>query len=265
MSTCQVDSCSCRQTLPMRGNIGLFIGCNHPVHVHSSLDNDDIEIIQNWNSKQFCLFYYKFLPILTFYLAQRTSTNPASSSSSMSLSSTYLPPRSLNISEEVKFQRQRVDPTKLKNQLESPSIQHSKFNTVTTLGSTPTRPIQRSVGLYFYRRGLKAGIHGSPTLFTCTRTERIADWQQYLNDLVLQHPAWLSYPNIKTLELHSRLPICVGFWDDMTIGIGSNANILENSGIISDLLDLTESPKTSTSTRTYLTPLKGSRSVCLIP
>ena len=248
----------------MRGNIGLCIGCNHPVSVHLSLDNDDIEIIQNWNSKQFCLSYEKFLLVLTFYLARPTSTNPASSSSSMSLSSTYLPPRSLHLSEEVKFQRQRVDPTKLKSQLESPSMQHSIFNTLTTLGNTATRPIQRSVGLYFYRRGLKAGFHGSPTLLTFTRTERIADWQQYLKDLVLQHPAWLSYPNIKTMELHSRLPICVGFWDGTTTGIAPNANILENSGIISDLLHLTDSPKASTSTQTYLTPLKGSRSVSSI-
>ena len=51
MSTCQVDSWSCRQTLSMRANIGLCIRCNHSVNVHSSLDNDDIEIIQNWNSK----------------------------------------------------------------------------------------------------------------------------------------------------------------------------------------------------------------------
>lgn len=47
MSTCQVDFCSCRQSLPMRGNIGLCIGCNYPVSVHlSQNDDNEIEILQ---------------------------------------------------------------------------------------------------------------------------------------------------------------------------------------------------------------------------
>ena len=69
----------------------------------------------------------------------------------MSLSGAYCPPRSIHVSEEVKFQRQRIDPVVLKDQ--SQSLSRSPFNTLTTL-TTSTKPIQRSVGLYFYRSGL---------------------------------------------------------------------------------------------------------------
>ena len=176
----------------------------------------------------------------------------------MSLSNSYCPPRSIHISEEVKFQRQRIDPSNLKQQ--SLSLQPSQFNALTTLSSLSTKPIQRSVGLYFYRRGLKAGFHGSPTLLSFIRTDLISNWQQYLKNPVLQHPAWLSYPNIKSLELHPRLPICVGYWDGTTTAIAPNANMLQNDRIISDLLRLTDSPKAFNSTQTHLTTPKGSRS-----
>ena len=116
----------------------------------------------------------------------------------MSLSSSYKTPRSIHISEEVKFQRQRVDPSKTP----SDTLRSGKFNTLTTLSSISTKPIQRSVGLYFYRRGLKAGFHRSPTLLDFNRSQQIPDWQDYLKNLIFQHPAWLSYPNIKSYELH---------------------------------------------------------------
>ena len=178
----------------------------------------------------------------------------------MSLSTSYRPPRSIHISEEVKFQKQRVDPAKELSQ----SIPSSKFNTLTTSSSSLTKPTQRSVGLYFYHRGLKVGFHRSPTLVTFTRTERIPNWHQYLKNLVLQHPAWLSYPNIKTMELHPRLPICVSFWDGTTTGIAPNANVLPDSGLISDLLRLTDCPRVSNFTQTTLTSSKGSRSISSI-
>ena len=56
MSTCQVDSCSCRQIVPMRENIELCIGCNHPISIYLSQTDDDIQIIQEWNGK---LYYWK--------------------------------------------------------------------------------------------------------------------------------------------------------------------------------------------------------------
>jgi len=163
-------------------------------------------------------------------LAIPTSSNSIGASNSMSLLSTsssssspsaYNLPRSTHISEEVKFQRQRIDPSKAQ-----PEIHRSgKYNTLTMLSNTSTKLIPRSVGLYFYRRGFKAGFHGSPTLLDFNRFQQIPDWQQYLKNLVLQHTAWLSYPNIKSYELHPRLPICVGYWDGTTTGIAPNANI----------------------------------------
>ena len=138
----------------------------------------------------------------------------------MSLPNSNQPPRTLQVSEEVKFQRQRIYPSK-----EQPEPSHrGKFNTLNLLSSPSTKPVQRSIGLYFYRRGLKAGFHGSPNLVEFIRTEHIPNWQQYLKNIVLQHPAWLAYPNIKSFELHPQLPICVGFWDGTTTGVAPNAN-----------------------------------------
>lgn len=122
------------------------------------------------------------------------------------------------------------------------------------LSNTSTKPIPRSVGLYFYRRGFKAGFHGSPTLLDFNRFQQIPDWQQYLKNLVLQHPACISYPNIKFYELHPRLPICAGYWDGTTTGIASNANLLR----------LTDKPNCPHSVQTQLVTVKGSRSVSSI-
>ena len=66
------------------------------------------------------------------------------------------------------------------------------------------------------------------------------------------------------MELHSRLPICVGFWDGTTTGIAPNANVLPDSGLISDLLCLTDCPRVSNFTQTTLTSSKGSQSISSI-
>ena len=121
------------------------------------------------------------------------------------------------------------------------------------------KPVQRSIRLFFYRRGLKAGFHGSSTLVDFIRTEHVSHWQLYLKNIVLQHPTWLSYPNIKSFELHPRLPICVGFWDGTTTGVAPNANPLQNSGLISDLLRLTDNPKGLTLAQTQLSGTKSSK------
>ena len=178
----------------------------------------------------------------------------------MLLSSSYNKPRSINISEEVKFQRQCVDPSKTP----SDTLCSGKFNTLTTLSSISTKPVQRSVGLYFSRRGLKASFHGSPTLLDFIRSQQIPDWQDYLKNLIFQHPAWLTYPNIKSYELHPRLPICVDYWDGTTTGIAPHANLLHNSSSIADLLHLTDNPKASNSIQTHFTTVKGSRSLSSI-
>ena len=175
----------------------------------------------------------------------------------MSLPGTFPLPRNHNISEEVKFQRQRI--LSSEEQLKLPY--RGKFNTLTTLNSSSIKPVQRSIGLFFYRRGLKAGFHGSPTLVEFIRTEQVPNWQQYLKNIVLQHPAWLSYPNIKSFELHPRLPICVGFWDGTTSGVAPNANPLQNSGVIGDLLRLTDNPKGLSLTQTQLSNIKSSKAI----
>jgi len=58
MSTCQVDSSFCRQSLPMWGNIGICVGCNHPISVHIRDKDDEIEIIPSWNGKSEYLYHY---------------------------------------------------------------------------------------------------------------------------------------------------------------------------------------------------------------
>jgi len=59
--------------------------------------------------------------------------------------------------------------------------------------------------------------------------------------------------------LHPRLPICVGFWDGTTTGLAPNANPLQNSGLIRDLLHLTDNPKGLTLTETQLSGTKSSK------
>lgn len=172
----------------------------------------------------------------------------------MSLPGSYQSSRTAQISEEVKFQRQRVisdDQPKLSSR--------GRFNALNLLSSPSTKPVQQSIGLFFYRRGLKAEFHESPTLVEFIRTEPVPNWQHYLKNIVLQHPAWLAYPNIKSFELHPRLPICVGFWDGTTTGVAPNANPLQDSGIISDLLRLTDNPKGPNSTQTTLSNSKSSK------
>ena len=77
----------------------------------------------------------------------------------------------------------------------------------------------------------------------------------------MQHPAWLAYPNIQSFELDPRLPIYVGFWDGTTTGVAPNANPLHNSGIISDLLRLTDNPKRLNSIQTQLPNSKSSKTI----
>ena len=94
---------------------------------------------------------------------------------------------------------------------------------LTTLTSPLSKSIQRSVGLYFYGGGLKAGFHGLPILLDFHLSQHIPDWQDYLKNLIFQHPALLSYSNIKSYELYPWLPICVSYYDGTTTGITPNA------------------------------------------
>ena len=175
----------------------------------------------------------------------------------MSLPGSYQSPRTAQISEEVKFQCLRV----LSSDDQHKPSSCGRFNALNLLSSPSTKPVQQSIGLFFYCRRLKAGFHGSRTLVEFIRTEPVPNWQHYLKNIVLQHPAWLAYPNIKSFELHPRLPIGVDFWDGTTTGVAPNANPLQDSSIISDLLHLTDNPKGPNSTQTHWSNSKSSKTL----
>ena len=55
------------------------------------------------------------------------------------------------------------------------------------------------------------------------------------------------------------MPISVGFWAGTTTGVAPNANPLPDSGIICNLLYLTDNPKGQNSTQTHLSNSKSSK------
>ncbi|RPB00093.1 hypothetical protein L873DRAFT_1843290 [Choiromyces venosus 120613-1] len=73
------------------------------------------------------------------------------------------------------------------------------------------------------------------------KLDRISDWQHYLHEEVLVHPAWRSYPKIKDFEINPHIPICVRYWEGENIQPA--ANELLGLGIINDLLRLVKNPK----------------------
>ena len=142
-----------------------------------------------------------------------------------------LQPRNPSISAEVNFQRKPIA-----------SQQQARFNILTTLGSPTAKPVTRFLALFFFPKGNTRGpFHGVPTILHFIRTEHVPDWQHYLTNQVLHHPAWTTYPNIKQYMIDPDHPICVGFWEGNSNT--PNANTLIGSGAISDLLRLTENPK----------------------
>ena len=127
---------------------------------------------------------------------------------------------------------------------QSESLSRSRFNSLTSLSILSGRPLSKSLSLFFFRKGSnRPTLHGLPTLIQLSKVDHIPDWQQYLQQQVQEHPAWKSYPNIKSFEIDSHKPICVGFWEGGNTL--PNANELTGSGIIEDLLLLVENPKWS--------------------
>ena len=232
MSSCQVDACTCKQILPMHGNPSICIGCKHPTAVHYE---DDITVIgSSYSGMKLANIYFQFWLI---YISCLVQPDPTSSSMAKILPhSSRLPIQSLSVSNEVNAQRQRITTSKQPDR--------GKFNILTTLGTQPVKPVARSLALFFFPKGNTRGaFHGVPTVLHFTKSEQVSDWQHYLSNQVLHHPAWTTYPNIKQYIIDQDYPICVGFWEGNSNT--PNANALIGSGTIADLLRLTENPKNS--------------------
>ena len=159
---------------------------------------------------------------------------------SQSTSTNYFQSAKSATSEEVRRQRQRAD--QFKDQPESSS--QSRFNTLSLLSSPMPKPLNKFSSLFFFRKGSsRATLHSSPKIIQLLKSDRIEDWQEYLCAQVQDHPAWKSFPNIRTQEIDPNKPICVGYWEG-----GSslpNTNELIGSGLISDLLKLVDNPKSA--------------------
>lgn len=145
-----------------------------------------------------------------------------------------LPIQNITVAAEVNAQRQRITTAKPDG---------GRFKSFTTLGMQQVKPVARSLALFFFSKGNTRGVfHGVPTILHFIKSEHIPDWQHYLTNQVLQHPAWTTYPNIKQYIIDQNHPICVGYWEGNSNT--PNANALVGSGTIADLLRLTENPKT---------------------
>ncbi|KAG0128325.1 hypothetical protein HOY82DRAFT_541339 [Tuber indicum] len=167
---------------------------------------------------------------------------PTSSTTSLaiSISNFLLPLRTSASAEEVRRYRQRANQSK--DQPEH--LSQSRFNTLSSLTLSLPKPINKSLSLFFFHKGSsRTMLHGSPMIIQLLKSDRVENWQEYLQCQVQDHPAWKSFPNIKTLEIDPRKPICVGYWE----GGNSlpNANELIGSGSIAELLNLVENSKSS--------------------
>jgi len=76
-----------------------------------------------------------------------------------------------------------------------------------------------------------------------SKSDQIINWHDYLRAQVCDHPAWRSYPHIRTPEIDPQKPICVGYWEGGNLL--PNANELIGGGTIVDLLKLVDNPKSN--------------------
>ena len=142
---------------------------------------------------------------------------------------------------EIRSFRQRVDTSK-----EVPEVLNrvGKFNTLNNSmlqGSRSTTLYPRQVSLFFMKKGYsKAVAHGSAKVIKFNKADVIANWQEYLVSEVLSHPAWKSFPNGQQYEIDPKRGVCVGFWEASGI---PNANMMEGSGSIANLLEMCENPR----------------------
>ncbi|KAG0643603.1 hypothetical protein HOY80DRAFT_1087685 [Tuber brumale] len=97
--------------------------------------------------------------------------------------------------------------------------------------------------------------HGSPMIKQYNKSDSVSDWQQYLHEEVLTHPAWRSYLKIKDFEINPHIPTCVGYWEGGNIQPA--ANELLGPDTIADLLRLVKNPKVMNSSNRSITTGKG--------
>ena len=104
MSTCQVDACTCKQMLPMRGNPSVCIAYKHPPAVHYE---DDITVIRSsYTGIKPTTFYLENWLIYILFSVQSSSTS--SSMAKILPHTQQLPIQSSTVSAEVNAQRLRI-------------------------------------------------------------------------------------------------------------------------------------------------------------
>jgi len=279
--SCFIDQYQCAQFLPLSGRPENCVRCQHSQDVHAKiLDNDDSQILPNQHSTgmyhlvcfyilTYLYYYYNIIRILNsiFLIGFHTGTGPivlniSSSISIPTTSSSQLPASRQYISDQVRTYRQRVDPT---NDIPEQLSFSSRYNTISLPVSTPSsfttsKIYTKQLSLFFHKKGTSTPIrYGSPMVKHYNKSDRIADWQQYLYDEVITHPAWRSYPKIKDFEINPHIPICVGYWEGGNIQPA--ANKLLGTGTVADLLRLVKNPKIANTARKSVAVGKGGKSV----
>ena len=149
-----------------------------------------------------------------------------------------MPIRTSGVREEVRRQCQWFD----NSHEHQESLTPTRYNTLSSLTSPISQPNNKSLSLFFFRkRRSHAVLHGSPMVIQLCKSDRIEDWQEYLQAQAQDHPAWRSFAHIRTKEFDPPKPICVEYWE----GGNSLSNINEaiGSGTISNLLKLVDNPK----------------------
>ena len=146
------------------------------------------------------------------------------------------------MTDEVRRQRQHADHLRKQHK----SLTQNRYNTLSSFTSSAApKPINKSLSLFFFRKGSSCAIlHGSPMIIQLYKSDRIENWQEYLQVQVQDHPAWWSFPPIRTQEIDPSKLICVGYWEGGNTL--PNANQLIGNGSIVDLLKLVDNPKSNT-------------------
>jgi len=77
-------------------------------------------------------------------------------------------------------------------------------------------------------------LHNSPKIIQQCKSDRVKDWQEYLQAQVRDNPALRSFPQIRTPEIDPLKPICVGYCEGGNLL--PNTNDLIGTGRIAESL-----------------------------